>query len=55
LRLPSFPVSGEDILALGYKHRQVGKVLDLMKRKWIESDFTLNRLELISLVKNSEK
>ena len=55
LRLPSFPVSGEDILALGYHNREVGKVLELMKRKWIESDFTLNRLELISLVKNNEK
>lgn len=55
LKLFRFPVGGEDILALGYHNREVGEVLDLMKRKWIDSDFTLTRLELISLIKNSEK
>ena len=55
LRLPSFPVSGKDLLVLGYSGQEMGKMLDLMQKKWIESEFTLDRLELINLVKNSEK
>ena len=55
LRLPSFPVSGKDLLVLGYSGQEMGKMLDLMQKKWIESEFTLDRLELINLIKNSEK
>lgn len=55
LRLPSFPVSGKDLLVLGYSGQEMGKMLDLMQKKWIESEFTLDRLELINLVKNSAK
>jgi hypothetical protein len=55
IKKPSCPVDGNDLLASGYSGREVGSVLNLIKTKWIESDFALNHNQLINLVKNNEK
>ncbi len=54
LNRPVFPVNGEDLLKLGYKNKELGKSLNFIKNAWIESNFTLNKIQLIKLVKNSE-
>ena len=52
---PAFPVNGKDLISLGYSGKKVGSLLELLKRKWLESDFSLGKTALINLVKNSEK
>ncbi|MDC0864735.1 CCA tRNA nucleotidyltransferase [Rickettsiaceae bacterium] len=49
---PVFPVTGRDIMSLGYYGKEVGKYLDLMKQKWIMSDFVLDKSSLIKLAKD---
>jgi len=55
LQVPICPVSGNDLLVLGYVGKELGLTLDFIKKEWIESDFALNQSQLINLVKNSEK
>jgi poly(A) polymerase len=55
LETPTCPVNGNDLLALGYSGQALGVTLDLIKKAWLESDFLLNRAQLIKLVNNREE
>jgi hypothetical protein len=55
LNTPICPVNGDDLLALGYGGKELGVALDLIKKAWVESDFLLNRSQLIKLVNDREK
>jgi len=50
-----FPVNGNDLLSLGISSVMVGKELTYIKRKWIASDFTLTKQDLINIAKKNEK
>ena len=49
--VPIFPVSGKDIIKVGkLENAQIGAILDRLKNKWIESDFSLSREELLEQI-----
>ncbi len=50
--VPIFPVKGRDIINLGVnpQKQQVGKILENLERRWIDSEFMLTRDELLSSV-----
>jgi len=52
---PSFPLTGKDLLALGIKpDKNMGVLLSKLKEKWLKSDFSLSKRELlVSLKKTS--
>ena len=46
---PECPVSGRDLLTLGVdKGVVIGQLLDQIERRWVESDFTLSKDELLA-------
>ncbi len=52
--IPNFPLNGNDLIKLGYVGEILGKLIKNLKHKWIESDFTLNKEQMINMVKNNE-
>jgi len=54
-KIPIMPVNGNDLLVLGHSGKKLGDLMNLLKNKWIESDFTLDQAALINSVKDSEK
>lgn len=44
-----FPVTSRDLIDLGYNGKDLGNKLDLLKQKWIESDFTMTKDQLINV------
>jgi poly(A) polymerase len=52
--IPNFPLDGNDLIKLGYVGENLGKLIKNLKHKWIESDFTLNKEQMINMVKNNE-
>lgn len=53
--VPVFPITGDDILALGYRGRDVGRILEYLKEKWIKSDFKDKKSFLLNMVLENEK
>ena len=43
---PHFPISGEDLLAIGLIGEQVGEALRYMEDQWVASDFALTKEQL---------
>lgn len=54
-KIPVFPVMGNDILMLGYQGKDVGRILNYLKKKWIKSDFKTNKSSLLNMVEENEK
>ena len=50
---PLFPINGNDIISCGISGIMVGKELTYIKIKWIESDFTLTKQDLINIAKKT--
>lgn len=51
--MPIFPIRGRDVINSGVKDsRRIGQILDDLERRWIDSDFKLNRDELLSSIKD---
>ncbi|XP_033102896.1 CCA tRNA nucleotidyltransferase 1, mitochondrial-like [Anneissia japonica] len=49
--IPVFPVSGKDLLAAGVpRGKELGKILDRMKMKWTDSNYKLNRDEIMTIL-----
>lgn len=46
--VPVFPVSGRDILKKGIGGSRIGQLLDKLKERWIASDFSLSREDLLT-------
>lgn len=47
---PKFPVSGKDLLALGFEPGEtVGQTLNRLEERWVESGFTLERETLLDI------
>ena len=53
--VPVFPVVGNDILIMGYQGREVGNILEYLKKKWIKSDFKDKKPFLLDAVLENEK
>lgn len=50
--IPSFPVQGRDLLALGYKKGQIlGKALAELEEYWIQGQFSCNKDDLLAHAK----
>ena len=50
MEIPIFPIKGRDLIAQGLKENaQIGLTLKKLENKWIESGFSLNRDELLSM------
>lgn len=47
---PIFPLTGNDLLRIGEKDKEIGRKLKLLKNIWIESDFKISKEELLTLV-----
>lgn len=51
--MPIFPIRGRDIVNRGIKdNRHIGKIIDNLEQRWIDSDFKLNRDELLALIES---
>ena len=48
--VPVFPVRGRDIINKGISQDKVGKSLDSLERRWIDSNYSLTRKELLNLL-----
>ncbi|WP_417904907.1 CCA tRNA nucleotidyltransferase [Candidatus Tisiphia endosymbiont of Micropterix aruncella] len=51
---PIFPIKGHDLQKLNIHGKAIGILLDKLKKDWIESDFTLNKNQLLKLLENNE-
>lgn len=47
---PTFPLTGNDLLRIGEKDKEIGRKLKLLKNIWIESNFKISKEELLTLV-----
>lgn len=46
--IPTFPVSGDDLISMGYKQGpNLGRALDILKERWVESDYIISKEELL--------
>lgn len=51
LTIPQFPITGKDLLDLNIKEGQpLGQKLNSLRTKWINSNFSLNKTKLLSLL-----
>ena len=51
MEVPRFPLSGSDLLQRGMKPGpQIGAELDRLEKKWIQSDFKLERAALLAML-----
>lgn len=49
--IPTFPVTGQDLIALGVKPGpKFGEILTDLKNKWKTSNFTLDKIQLLSYI-----
>lgn len=48
---PKFPINGNDISKLGFKGADIATSLEALKLRWIESDFSLDKEELLESLK----
>lgn len=49
-RRPEFPIGGNDALAIGLKGEEIGYALSRVARVWVDSDFMMERDELLPLL-----
>lgn len=50
--VPIFPIRGKDVVNQGVSEpRRIGDILDEVEERWIDTDFKLNREELLDIIK----
>ena len=47
---PKFPVTGHDVMALGYQGKQIGEAITLLKESWAQSAYKATKEELLELI-----
>lgn len=50
---PEFPLSGEDVMKLGYKGIEIGKALQKARKFWAQKDFKLKKNQLENFLKRA--
>ena len=55
--VPIFPIKGGDIINKNFAQngQNIGKTLEFLERRWIDSDFSLTRNELLQIAENCSK
>ncbi len=51
LPIPKLPIDGNDLMELGFSGVEIGKQIDYLRARWIESDFDLSKSDLTKMVK----
>ncbi|MGI4752837.1 MAG: CCA tRNA nucleotidyltransferase [Janthinobacterium lividum] len=54
LERPKFPINGNDLLNMNIEQKEIGEKLNYSKKIWIEQDFKLSKLELVSFLRKQE-
>jgi len=50
--LPTFPITGQDLITAGVKQGpEMGKLINVMKQKWVDSNYTLDKAALLRIIK----
>lgn len=49
--VPIFPISGKDLIALGFNGIEIGKKINIAKKHWQESEFLTSKESLLELIK----
>ncbi|HJK86196.1 MAG TPA: CCA tRNA nucleotidyltransferase [Candidatus Megaira endosymbiont of Nemacystus decipiens] len=52
IKKPVFPISGNDLMNLGFYGQEIKRNMDYLKTLWIQSDFILSKNQLIKLIQN---
>jgi len=52
--VPILPICGKDVINKGFSGNQVSKILSKLEQIWIDSNFTLNRNELLQLMQKPQ-
>lgn len=55
LFVPKFPIKGDDLLQLGYDGKTLGQILKTLEQKWLDSNFALNRDQLLESIEGSSE
>jgi len=50
--IPKFPLSGDDMLKIGYSGKAMGVAIKLLEKAWLESDFKLSKSSLLAQAKH---
>ena len=50
--LPTFPINGDEIMAMGFKGKEVGQVIIKAKEHWVEGNFKANKEDLIKFLRS---
>lgn len=50
MEIPIFEIKGRDIISFGYSGKEVGNKLSYLKSKWMESNFTLTKDILLTMI-----
>ena len=45
--MKNYPVNGNDLSKMGYSGKAIGSILERLKKTWIDSDFKLNKKQLL--------
>lgn len=54
LERPKFPINGTDLLNMNIEQKEIGEKLNYLKKIWIDQDFKLSKLELVSSFRKQE-
>lgn len=54
LERPNFPINGNDLLNMNIEQKKIGEKLNYLKKIWIDQDFKLSKLELVSFLRKQE-
>lgn len=54
LEVKSLPVTGSDLISLGYAGKKIGEKLGILEKIWIQSAFTLSKSNLLSALKDKQ-
>ena len=52
--IPVFPITGYDLIEAGYKGKELGKRMDFLKIIWFESDYKMDKMELMEYHKEAK-
>ena len=53
IQIPNFPINGHDLIDLKIKSQNIGKVLKIAQTHWWENDYSINKNEILSFIKNN--
>lgn len=52
IKKPVFPISGNDLMNLGFYGQEIKRHINYLKKLWIQSNFVLSKNQLIKLIQN---